>query len=69
MQNRETLSAGMIVRLTTPYLNARRGLYHVIYVYRNGWLGVESRRDGRRFDVPAYICRPVVTESPNSNGC
>ena len=61
MQSDDLVSRGTIVRLTTPYLDADRGLYTVVYVYRNGWLGLESQRDGQRYDVLAYLCRPVDT--------
>ncbi len=53
------LARGQLVRLTTPYWDAKRGLYMVEYVYRNGSLGLVSQADGRRHDVPAYICRLV----------
>lgn len=56
----EDLRLGQIVRLTTPYFDARRGIYRVVFIYRNGWLGVVSQSDGRRFDVPAHVCRQVA---------
>ena len=52
---------GQIVRLTTPYRDAARGIYTVVYMYRNGWLGVVSHSDGRRHDVPRHVCRQVET--------
>lgn len=61
MQLAGEFTYGAIVRLTTPYREAARGLYIIIYIYRNGWLGVVSRRDGRRYSVPAYICRVIAT--------
>lgn len=57
MQLDATVSRGQIVRLTSPYWDAPRGLYTVEYVYRNGSLSVISRADGRRYEVPVYICR------------
>ena len=59
MQVAENIGWGQTVRLTTAYRDAERGVYFVIYVYRNGWLGVVSRANGRRFNVPGYICRHV----------
>ena len=59
MQEFVSVHMGQSVRLTTPYLDAARGIYTVIYVYRNGWLGVVSHIGGRRYDVPGHICRPV----------
>ncbi len=55
------LACGAVVRLTVPYREAARGAYTIVYIYRNGWLGVVSRSDGRRYDVPAYICRVIAT--------
>ncbi len=55
----EQMEAGQTIRLTTPYRDADRGIYTVVYVYRNGWLGVSSHRDGRNYDVPAHVCRLV----------
>jgi len=63
MLNGNTLSSGQLVRLTTPYFDAKRGLYTVVYVYSNGWLGVVSRQNGQRYDVPAYVCRPVSVQA------
>lgn len=59
------LRMGQTVRLTTPYLDAARGIYTVIYVYRNGWLGIVSREDGRRFDVPGHLCRQLDASYTN----
>ncbi len=59
MQRGGELSCGAIVRLMTPYRGAARGLYAIVYIYRNGWLGVVSQQDGRSYDVPAYICRLI----------
>ena len=67
MQFGESVSRGATVRMTAPYLDADRGLYTVIYVYRNGWLGLQSHRDGRRFDVPAHLCRPVSDNARNAD--
>lgn len=61
MQAVSELDCGAIVRLTMPYREAARGLYTIVYIYRNGWLGVASGRDGRRYNVPAYICRVIAT--------
>ena len=61
MQMDGGLSRGAVVRLTTPYREAARGTYTIVYIYRNGWLDVVSRRDGRRYSVPAYICRVIAT--------
>ena len=61
MHYAENISVDQIVRLTTPYMNAERGIYTVVYVYSNGWLGVSSHSDGRYYDVPAYVCRLVET--------
>ena len=52
-------SRGQTVRLTTPYLDAERGHYKVVFVYSNGWLGLVSPADGRLSNVPAHICRQV----------
>ena len=65
MQSGANLKRGQIVRLTSPYWDAEPGLYLVEYVYRNGSLAVVSRANGRRFEVPAHICRPV---SQNGRG-
>ena len=43
-------------------MNADRGIYTIVYVYTNGWLGVQSHVDGRRHDVPTYVCRLVEAE-------
>ncbi len=51
---------GQIVRLTTRYMDAERGIYTVVYVYSNGWLGLASQRDGRCYDAPAHICRLIA---------
>lgn len=55
----EDLRRGQIVRLTMPYFAAKHGLYTVVYLYRNDWLGVVSHSDGRRHDVPRHVCRQV----------
>ncbi len=52
---------GQVLRLTMPYFAAERGFYTIVYFYRNGWLGLISQRDGRRYNVPRHICRPVET--------
>lgn len=59
MLNGNTISSGQTVRLTTPYFDAARGLYTVIYVYSNDWLGVISHVDGQRYDVPSFVCRAI----------
>ncbi len=56
------MKAGQTVRLTMPYLEAERGIYAVVYVYRNGWLCVQAHRDGARHNVPAQVCRQVETQ-------
>ncbi len=61
MLSTDDLRRGQIVRLTMPYRDAERGIYTVVYMYRNGWLGVLSHRDGRRYDVPRQVCRQVET--------
>ncbi len=63
MLNGNTISSGQTVRLTTPYFEAERGIYTVVYVYSNGWLGVISCKNGQRYDVPSYVCR-VVQANP-----
>lgn len=50
---------GQTVRLMSPYLDAARGIYTVVYIYRNGWLGLVSHSGGRRYDAPGHLCRPV----------
>ena len=65
MQHFVDVRMGQTVRLTTPYLDAARGIYSVIYVYRNGWLGIASREDGRRFDVPGHLCRQLDIRNTN----
>jgi len=55
------LRRGQIVRLTTPYFNAERGIYTVVFIYRTGWLGVVSHSDGSRYNVPRHLCRQVET--------
>lgn len=67
MLSEETLATGVTVRLTTPYLDAKRGLYLVAYVYRNGWLCLLAEGDGRRFHVPARLCRQVETRGGASD--
>lgn len=62
MHNGDNKISGSVVRLTTPYLDAERGVYSVIYVYSNGWLGVRSHSTGARFDVPAYLCRQLKSK-------
>lgn len=59
MKSGAIFQRGEIVRLTSPYWDADRGLYTVEYVYRNGSIAVVSRANGRRFEVPARICRHV----------
>ncbi|MCY4466036.1 MAG: hypothetical protein OXE46_10910 [Chloroflexi bacterium] len=61
MQTDGELSCGAVVRMTTPYREAARGPYIIVYIYRNGWLGLVSRRDGRRYNVPAFICRVIAS--------
>lgn len=51
---------GQTIRLMSPYFDAARGIYTVVYVYRNGWLGVVSQANGRQYDVPGHLCRPVA---------
>ena len=63
MQHGMDFRAGHTVRLTTPYYDAARGIYTVLYVYRNGWLAVVSHRDERRYDVPERLCRQVATSA------
>ncbi len=60
-------SHGQTVRLTTPYLDAERGLYIVAFVYSDGWLGLVSQSDGRQFNVPAHICRQVESVVGKAN--
>ena len=60
------LRIGATVRLMTPYRDAPRGLYDIIFVYRNGWLGVVSRVSGRRYNVPAHICRVIMPATVDS---
>ena len=67
MHYAESMSVGQIVRLTTPYLNAARGIYTVVYVYSNGWLGVVSHSDRHNYDVPAYVCRLVETNAKDED--
>ena len=55
----DDLRQGQMVRLTMPYRDAERGIYIVVYIYRNGWLGVVSHSDGRRYNVPRHVCRQV----------
>lgn len=57
----DDLRRGETVRLTMPYLDAERGAYTVVYIYRNGWLGVVSHSNGRHYDVPRHVCRQVET--------
>lgn len=64
MLNANTIQSGQFVRLTTPYCDAQRGVYQVIYVYSNGWLGVISNSNGQRYDVPSYLCRAVPIQQP-----
>jgi len=63
MLNGNTISSGQLVRLTMPYFDAQRGVYTVVYVYSNGWLGVISCANGQRYDVPAFVCRAVETDT------
>lgn len=64
----DDLRPGHIVRLTTPYYDAARGIYTIVYLYRNGWLGVVSRSDGRRYDLPRRLCRRVGAEAAPGTG-
>ncbi len=65
---RSAISAGAIVRLTLPYLDAKPGVYRVLFVYSNGWLGLESRSDQRRHNIPAHICRLIaIADSANDS--
>ncbi len=61
MQVAGDIHAGQTVRLMSPYLDAARGIYTVVYIYRNGWLGVISHSGRRRYDVPGHLCRQVDT--------
>ena len=61
MQPNAEFLCGAVVRLMTPYRDAGRGLYTIVYIYRNGWLCLVSQRDGRRFNVPAFLCRVVAS--------
>ena len=63
----DDLRRGQIVRLTMPYRDAERGIYTVVYMYRNGWLGVVSHSDGRRYDVPRQVCRQVEIAEARAN--
>ena len=67
MQYGADLARGQTVRLITPYLDAQRGMYTVDYVYSNGSLSVLSHADGRRYEVPAHICRQVVVKSQDTD--
>ena len=57
MRGKDSVRSGSVIRLTTPYMDATRGNYAVVHVYRNGWLGIQSLSNGLRHDVPAYLCR------------
>ena len=59
MLNANNFSCGQVVRLTTPYFNAQRGLYKVAYVYSNYWLGVICLKTGQQYDVPSFVCRTI----------
>ncbi len=59
MRPPQPFKPGRIVRLVMPYRGAGRGIYMVVYVYRNGWLGVVARGDGGPCDVPPQVCRLV----------
>ncbi len=62
----ESLACGTVVRLTTPYRDAKRGIYTVIYLYSNGWYGVRSHGNGESYSVPAFVCRPVDARSSDT---
>ena len=68
MQPSAEYKRGQIIRLTTPYWDAGRGLYTVDFVYRNGSLCLLAHVDGRRFDAPAYLCRLVAEHKGRANG-
>ena len=55
------IQSGQTVRLMSPYLEAARGIYTVVYIYRNGWLGVVAHSGRRHYDVPGHLCRQVDT--------
>ena len=59
MHEGNTILSGQVVRLATPYLDAGRGIYTVVYVYSNGWLGVLLHSNGQSYDVPAFVCRSI----------
>ena len=63
----DDLRKGHIVRLTMPYGDAERGIYTVVYMYRNGWLGVVSHSNGRQYDVPRQVCRQVEIANARVN--
>lgn len=67
MQPGADLKRGQIVRLTSPFWDAERGLYTVAFVYRNGSLSVLSHSNGRRYEVPARICRPVSVNGSSND--
>ena len=67
MQRIGELTRGATVRLMTPYREAARGLYTIVYIYRNGWLGVISQRNGRSYNVPVYVCR-LIASKPAATG-
>lgn len=67
MRNGSALASGQTVRLMMPYLDAARGIYTIVYVYSNGWLGVLAHSDGQHYDVPAHICRPIAPRRPRQS--
>ncbi len=67
MPGSHSILSGQTVRLSMPYLEADRGIYTVVYVYNNGWLGVLSHSNGRSYDVPAFVCRPIETKADDDN--
>ena len=64
----DDLRPGQFVRLTTPYYDAPRGIYTIVYLYRNGWLGVVSRSHGRRYNLPRRLCRRVGMDAAQGKG-
>ena len=67
MQPSPEFKRGQIVRLTTPYWRARRGLYTVAYVYRNGSLSLISHVDGLPYDAPARLCRATTLKEASKS--
>ena len=68
MQPGAEFKRGQIIRLTTPYWGAGRGLYTVDFVYRNGSLCLLALADGRRYDAPGRLCRLVGEHNGQMNG-